>query len=101
MPEMQSEKHCHAQDLSSVHCCLGLTAGTSVPARNFLGAKQMDAKQMYLSKPWLRYYPEGVPAEIEIPRQSVPDLIDEVTEKYPRKDALVFYGKKITYKVSA
>jgi long-chain acyl-CoA synthetase len=58
----------------------------------------MDAKQMYLSKPWLRYYPGGVPAEIEIPQQSIPDLIDEVMEKYSRKDALIFYGKKITYR---
>jgi len=57
----------------------------------------MDAKEVYLSKPWLRFYPKGVPAEIEIPRKSVADLFDEATEKYAAKEALVFYGKKITY----
>jgi len=57
----------------------------------------MDAKQAYLSKPWLNHYPKGVPAEIEIPGQSVPELLDAATEKFASRDALVFYGKKITY----
>jgi long-chain acyl-CoA synthetase len=57
----------------------------------------MDAKQIYLSKPWLAYYPPGVPADTEIPGQSIPELFDEVTEKFSGKDALIFYGKKITY----
>jgi long-chain acyl-CoA synthetase len=57
----------------------------------------MDAKEMYLSRPWLSHYPKGVPAEIEIPRQSVPELFDEVSQKYSAKEALVFYGKKMTY----
>ncbi len=57
----------------------------------------MDAKQFYLSKPWLRYYPQSVPADAEIPEQSIPELFDQVTEKWSGKDALIFYGKKITY----
>jgi long-chain acyl-CoA synthetase len=57
----------------------------------------MDAKELYLSKPWLKYYPEGVPQQIDIPEQSVPEIFDEVTEKYGSVTALIFYGKKITY----
>src|SRR5271157_1059858 len=57
----------------------------------------MDAKEIYLSKPWLRYYPKGVPAEIEIPGQSIPELFDRVTEEFSGNDALIFYGKKISY----
>jgi long-chain acyl-CoA synthetase len=57
----------------------------------------MDAKELYMSKPWLKYYPEGVPEQIDIPEQSVPEIFDEVTEKYGNKIALIFYGKKITY----
>ena len=57
----------------------------------------MDAKEIYLSKPWLRYYPEGVPERIEIPSQSVPELFDRVAEKFSGKEALIFYGKRITY----
>ncbi len=27
----------------------------------------MDPKEYYLSKPWLTYYPDGVPAEVDVP----------------------------------
>lgn len=57
----------------------------------------MDAKEFYLSKPWLKYYSPGVPAEIEVPNISVPQLFEEVVAKYGKKTALIFYGRKITY----
>jgi long-chain acyl-CoA synthetase len=57
----------------------------------------MEPKDVYLSKPWLKYYPKGVPAEVEIPDKSVPDLFDEMADKYSGKAALIFYGKKIKY----
>ncbi len=58
----------------------------------------MDPKEAYLSKPWLQYYPQGVPEEVDIPEVSVPGLFDQMAEKYGKKPALIFYGKKITYK---
>jgi long-chain acyl-CoA synthetase len=58
----------------------------------------MNNKQAYLSKPWLKYYPEGVPAEIEAPLVSVPAIFDRMADKYANKAALIFYGKKITYR---
>ncbi len=57
----------------------------------------MDAKQAYVSKPWLSHYPKGVPPEIEIPRESVPEMLDSAIAKYSSKEALIFYGKTITY----
>ena len=57
----------------------------------------MDPKEYYLSKPWLKYYPDGVPAEVDIPDISVPELFDQVVEKYRNNIALIFYGKKISY----
>jgi long-chain acyl-CoA synthetase len=57
----------------------------------------MDPKAVYLSKPWLKYYPEGVPAEVQIPEASVPQLFDMIVDKYGSKPALIFYGKKISY----
>ncbi|MBW1700966.1 MAG: AMP-binding protein [Deltaproteobacteria bacterium] len=57
----------------------------------------MDPKETYMSKPWLKYYPEGVPEQIDIPEQSVPEIFDRVTEKYSSKIALIFYGKKMSY----
>ncbi len=57
----------------------------------------MDSKEAYLSKPWLKYYPEGVPEDVDVPNVSVPELFDGVAEKYGGKTALIFYGSKISY----
>jgi long-chain acyl-CoA synthetase len=57
----------------------------------------MDTKQAYLSKPWLKFYPEGVPEAPDIPDLSVPELIDQLADRYSAKTALIFYGKKISY----
>lgn len=57
----------------------------------------MDNKEAYMTKPWLKYYPDDVPEEAEIPNVSVPELFDQVADKYGNKTALIFYGKKISY----
>ncbi|MGO8988983.1 MAG: long-chain-fatty-acid--CoA ligase [bacterium] len=57
----------------------------------------MNAKEIYASKPWLKHYPEGVPHTVDVPDVSVPDLFNQVAEKYGKKPALIFYGKEITY----
>ncbi|MBI5552336.1 MAG: long-chain fatty acid--CoA ligase [Desulfobacterales bacterium] len=57
----------------------------------------MDAKELYTSKPWLKFYPEDVAPDVEIPNVSVPDLLDRTAEKFKKKTALVFYGRKISY----
>jgi len=59
----------------------------------------MDAKALYMKKPWLKFYPEGVPEMVDIPSQSVPEIFDDVTEKYGNKTALIFYGRKISYRL--
>lgn len=58
----------------------------------------MDLKELYTSRPWLKFYPEDVPATIETPDIAVPELLDQTAEKYKKKTALIFYGKKISYK---
>jgi long-chain acyl-CoA synthetase len=57
----------------------------------------MNPKEIYASKPWLKYYPEGVPETVDIPTGSVPDRFDQAVEKFGNKTALIFYGNKITY----
>jgi long-chain acyl-CoA synthetase len=58
----------------------------------------MDPKEYYLSKPWLKYYPDGVPAEVDVPAISVPERFDQMADKYGSKTALIFYGRKISYR---
>jgi long-chain acyl-CoA synthetase len=57
----------------------------------------MDPKEFYMSKPWLKFYPEGVPEKVDIPEISVHELFDQRANQYRSNTALVFYGKKITY----
>ena len=57
----------------------------------------MDARAEYEQKPWLKYYPEGIPAEIDIPEKSLPQVFDEAVEKWRDRTAVIFYGRKITY----
>jgi long-chain acyl-CoA synthetase len=59
----------------------------------------MDAKALYMERPWLKFYPEGVSSEVKIREQSIPEVFDEVTEKYKNNTALIFYGKKISYRL--
>jgi len=54
-------------------------------------------KSKYFEKPWLKFYPEGIPAEVEIPVRSIPQAFDEATEKWKNKTALIFYGAEISY----
>ena len=58
----------------------------------------MSNKELYTSKPWLKYYSQGVPPEIDIPEISMPELFDRMAEKYAKHTALIFYGKKLSYK---
>jgi long-chain acyl-CoA synthetase len=57
----------------------------------------MDPKETYMSKPWLKHYPEGVPEKVDVPEVSVPELFDQAADKYSSKTALIFYGRKISY----
>ena len=58
----------------------------------------MDALDNYLARPWLKSYPPGVPANVEIPRKSVAQAFDEATARAPERAALVFYGREVTYR---
>ncbi|MFH1033426.1 MAG: AMP-binding protein [Pseudomonadota bacterium] len=51
----------------------------------------------YLAKPWLAFYPPGVPEFMDIPTGSVPQLFDQAAEKFGGQSALIFYGTKISY----
>jgi long-chain acyl-CoA synthetase len=54
--------------------------------------------QSYLSKPWLKHYQKGVPAEVEVPLKSLPEVFDAATSRAPDNPAVVFHGRMITYR---
>jgi long-chain acyl-CoA synthetase len=58
----------------------------------------MDAADAYLAKPWLKFYPKGVPETVEVPHQSVPQIFDEATDRWGDRAAVVFYGREVSYR---
>jgi long-chain acyl-CoA synthetase len=57
----------------------------------------MDNIDHYLSRPWLKHYPQGVPATVDVPVKPVSKLFDEATERDPSRAAVVFYGRTLSY----
>jgi len=55
-------------------------------------------KAIYEAKPWLKWYLPGVPKDITVEEKSVVDTFNEVTEKWKDKTAVIFYGRKVSYK---
>jgi len=55
-------------------------------------------KGIYEARPWLKFYSKGVPADVVIPEKSVIQVIDETTDKFKDKTAVIFYGQKISYR---
>jgi long-chain acyl-CoA synthetase len=51
----------------------------------------------YDTKPWLRYYPPGVPAGADFPDAPLTSVLDDSARRWPRRPALVFLGRKISY----
>lgn len=58
----------------------------------------MEARAIYEAKPWLKFYTENCPSEIEIPELSVPEAFDAAVDKWGDKTAVIFYGRKISYR---
>ncbi|MFZ6692052.1 long-chain-fatty-acid--CoA ligase [Undibacterium sp. SXout20W] len=51
-----------------------------------------------MDKFWLKSYPEGMPAEIDVTQyQSLVQLLDEAFKKYAARDAYACMGKTLTY----
>ncbi len=57
----------------------------------------MGARESYLARPWVRSYGPGVPADVEVPDVSVPQVFDEATTRFRDRVALVFQGRRITF----
>ena len=57
----------------------------------------MDALQSYLDRPWLKSYQPGVPESVQIEAKPVWRLFDDAAAAWPGRDALIFYGRGITY----
>lgn len=49
-------------------------------------------------KPWLKFYPEGIPPSLEYEDIPLPDTLRNTAQKYPDRVALHFMGYEMTFK---
>jgi len=59
---------------------------------------QDENKAKYEARPWIKWYQPGVAPDVTIEDRSVVDTFNETTEKWKDKTAVVFYGRKMSYK---
>ena len=52
----------------------------------------------YDDRPWLQWYAPGVPAEVQVPNVPLTALLDNSVARFPRRAALVFLGRKVSYR---
>jgi long-chain acyl-CoA synthetase len=49
-------------------------------------------------KPWFKFWPEGVPKQIEYPPIPLSDMLRQTAKEYPKNVSAVYFDKGITYK---
>jgi long-chain acyl-CoA synthetase len=51
-----------------------------------------------VDRPWCAKYPPFVPHDLEIPDISLPELLERSVLQWGERDAIIFYGKRTTYR---
>lgn len=56
-----------------------------------------EAGQPAISKPWLKSYPSGIPADIPVPAGSIGELLAGTCRKFAERPAFICMGKSLSY----
>ncbi len=54
--------------------------------------------QIGTKRPWLDCYEPGVPPSLRYPETTLGNVLQETAQRYPDRTALLFYGRKISYR---
>lgn len=57
-----------------------------------------DVFSIYASKPWVKFYDEGVPPEVDIKYFPLYEALDRIVKERPNETAFVYFGRRITYR---
>ncbi len=49
-------------------------------------------------RPWLQHYEPGIPWTIEVPEKTMPDYLAENAARYPKREAIRFFGRTLHYR---
>jgi long-chain acyl-CoA synthetase len=50
------------------------------------------------SRPWLRWYPQGVPEHVAVPEIALTEFLHAAARDFPRRKAIRFLGRTMTYR---
>jgi len=60
-----------------------------------------DSQAVAHERPWLEHYEKGVPAEVTVPEQSLPQILEETASRWPEQTALIYSGRRLPYRLVA
>ena len=60
--------------------------------------KQEVGKKETVEKPWFKFWPADVRKHIDYPLVPLSDLLTSTAKDYPQNTAIVYFGKRITYR---
>jgi fatty-acyl-CoA synthase len=52
---------------------------------------------MNTDKPWFRFWPKMLTKTLEYPKVPLFEFLETAAKRYPDKDAIIYYGKRISY----
>jgi long-chain acyl-CoA synthetase len=58
----------------------------------------MDDSDGYAARPWVRWYASGVAEKLYVPDVPLTQLLDDAADDFPRRKALAFLGRTMTYR---
>src|SRR5438067_3418581 len=53
---------------------------------------------VYARRPWIEHYESGVPSEIGVPAQTLPELLIEQANRHPERPAIIFFDRAMSYR---
>jgi acyl-CoA synthetase (AMP-forming)/AMP-acid ligase II len=51
-----------------------------------------------MEKKWLKFWPQGIPQNLQFPEQPLPEFLREHARRNPDKTAINFYGREISFR---
>jgi len=49
------------------------------------------------TRPWIRHYEQGIPAQLDIPDRPLTWLLDATASRHPGQTAIIYYGTRLSY----
>jgi len=59
---------------------------------------EKKSKERTSDGPWVKFWPDKLPQQVEYPKVPLYELLKKTAKKYPKKTAILYFDREITYK---